>query len=476
MQKTSLWNGIYRLLSSLAVSVLISPICYLFFYHWLDIPWAALWFFAVLLSTLGSGMQTLYGAVTAPRRRSYSYSENEDKFSVAKAALPTIAAAIIAALSKGIFDDLSLLAYQSGYVTTYSADSIYPLLGALMVFVMIMVGVVTWFIPTERLISEQTIIPYFGISLIIFALSVLMSVPTGMLSLSIVAFAVIAFFVMNQTYITRGVKDSLTSVSPAGRIYNLRLVLLLVLALLLLLLFCDIIVTGVSYFAKLLFVYITVMALQGSDDTEKYYDTSDAADDFSGVSFEAQPVGDRFMIILCVIIFIAALVLLITRGSKYTKVIIEKIKQLIADIILFITNVRDFNGLKREQEWDVKNFEDEEIKLQNDKIMSRSESSYRGRSYRDFLAELNVKKTASEQIKLAYSVMRGALRDAGYGVVPSYTPREARERIHSRSQYDVTEITDAVESVDYAEVEPDGDTCRRVLTDMCGIIEKQFNE
>ncbi|MCD7776069.1 MAG: DUF4129 domain-containing protein [Firmicutes bacterium] len=476
MKKATVWDGVYRFMSSLAVSMLVTPLCYLFFYHWLDIPWGILWLFAALLSTLGFGMQTLYDAVVSSGGRSRGYREDSGRFSVANAAIPTLIAAVIAFISKGIFDSLFLSAYKSGYVATYTSESVYPLLGALIVFGLIMVGIVTWFIPTEKLISEQTIIPYFGISLVIFALSVMTSVPTGMLSASFAVFAVIAFFVMNQSYISRGVRDSLTSLSRSGRLYNVRLVLLLTLSLLLLLLVADIIVTGVSYFARLLFVYVTVMLLQSGDDTEKYYDTSDAADDFSGVAFEAQSVGDRFMIIVCIIFFIAALVLLITRGSKYTRMIIARVKQLIANIILFIMNARDFNGFKKDDEWEIANFEDEEIKLQNDTIESRPGGVYKGRSYRDFIAALSSKKTASEQIQLAYSVMREVFRERGYGVLPTYTPREAQERIHSRTQYRVTDITGAVEMVDYAQREPDGETCRRVITDMCGIIEKQIDE
>ncbi len=478
-----LFSKFYKLLSVIAVTCIVSPAAYLFLYRTLPrgfiIPMYLIGFSFV---AIGYGMQSFYGTVTSPRhdpRKDYYYDNGfestESPFKPLKAALPLVIAALIGIFSVGISDKLLYFAYKTDIIATYATESAYPPVIAAFIFISVFLGIVLWFYPPHRIISMKSMLSYFGVILVIYAGSLMLSVPTNMLSVSLVVFFACSFIVLNQTFIQRGVTGTVTAISNNGRIYNIKLMIVAFAVVLFVLFIFAVVLMGVGFVLRFVIAYIASKMLISSGEEEDIYDVGDVKNKFSDVLFENQPLGDKFMIILCILLFIGAIVFFIFRGHAATKRLIENIKLWLREIFLFFMSLRDASFSKNEYSVDYSNYVDESIDLHEPQIRQYDPKVATKRSYKEFIAYLNSLDTATDQIRYVYITLLSVFREIGYGVKPAETPRETKNRVHARTaEHDITDVTNAIETVNYIESEPSGEESERTIRGVCRIIEKYF--
>lgn len=478
-----LFSKFYKLLSVIAVTCIVIPLAYMFLYRTLPqgviIPMYLLGFILVLL---GYCMQAFYVKVTSQGRdirKDYYYDNgfesSESPFKPLRAALPLVVAALIGISCVGVADKVLYFAYKNDIISTYTSESAYPPVIAAFVFILIFLGIALWFFPSHRIISIKSMLSYFGVILVIYAGSLMLSVPTTMLSISLVVFFACSFIVLNQTYIQRGITGTVTAISSNGRIYNMKLMIVAFAIVLFVLFVFSVILIGIGFVLRFVIAYLASQMLAASSDVEDYYDVGDVKNKFSDVLFENQPIGDKLMIVLCILLFIGAIVFFIFRGHTATKRLIENIKLWLREIFLFFMSLRDFSFVKNEYSVDYSNYIDETIDLHDPQIRQYDPKTATKRSYREFVSYLNSLDTASDQIRYVYITMLSVFREIGYGIKPSETPRETKSRVHSRTaEHDITDVTNAIETINYIEFEPNGEECERTIRGVCRIIEKYF--
>lgn len=481
-----LFKKFYKILAVIAVVSVIVPVVYFCFYWFVPKSyWIYVYLVSVALVAAGYGMQAFYGAVTMSRHNSREgyddesgYEASVKPFQPLRAAGPIVVAALIAFLFRGIVDRMLYAAYVNGLSYGYDSQSLYPYVGMIIAFGLIFAGIVLWFYPPHRIISMRSMFTYFGVMGIVFAASVMMSVPTAMMSVSLIVFFACSFIVLNQTHIRRGVTGTLTAISDEGKYYNLKLMIVASVVVVFILVIFAAIFTGVGFLLKFIFVYVAVKLFNVSSTTDDdYYDSDDARADFSDVMLENQPVGDKLLIILCIAIFIFAIVFFAFRGHELTKKLLEKIKLWLRELFMFFMNAREYKGMGTSLTRMFANYTDETISLQDATIRAYDPKAEKKRSYREFIAYLNSLPTATDQIRYAYVTMLYVFRSLGYGIKRSETPRETKARVMARSAgHDLAAVTEAIEAVDYIEREPSEERCDEAVKAMCRIIRNNFDE
>lgn len=478
---------IYKLLSVTAVISVVAPIVYFFFYRLVpEMPQSVFFIMTAIPVAVGYAMQSFYGKVTSSRHNSRDgydddsgYEASVSPFKPIKAAVPIVLSAVIAVIVRVIADKLMYNAYVNGYIYTYDSNSLYPYIAMLLVFALNFVGIALWFYPPHRIISLRSMLTCFGGSSAVFAMSVMMSVPTEMQSFSLVLFFACASIVLNQTYISRRFTGVLTAISTEGKYYNGKLMVFIALITLVIMLIIASVFTGIAFVLKFAFIYIAVkiVGAGGASNDDYYYDVSDAEADFSDVMISNQPIGDKLLLIACVIIFIAAIVFFAFRGHSFVKKLTAKLKQWFREIFMFFMNMREYKSLGISSSYGFANYTDETIKLQDAAISPYDKKAEKKRSYREFVSYLNSLPTASDQIRYAYVTMLSVFRSLGYGIKRSETPRETKLRVAARSaNNNLDSITDAIEAVDYIEKEPSEEKCDEAIKLMCRIIRNNFEE
>ncbi len=478
---------IYKLLSVAAVVSVIAPIVYFFFYRL--VPEMSQFVFFLITAipvAIGYAMQSFYGTVTSSRNNSRDgydddggYEAFVNPFKPIKAAVPVTLSVIFALIIRVVTDRIMYSAYRNGYILTYDSNSLYPYMAMLLFFALNFIGIVLWFYPPQRIISLRSMLTYFAVSSVVFAMSVMMSVPTEMQSFSLVLFFVCASVVLNQTYISRRFTGVLTAISTEGKYYNGKLMVFMALITLVIMLLIASVFTGIAFLLKFAFIYIAVKIVGAGGDAndDNYYDVSDAEADFSDVMISNQPIGDKLLLIACVIIFIVAIVFFAFRGHSLVKKILAKLKQWFKEFFLFFMNMREYSSLGVSSSHRFANYTDETIKLQDAVISQYDKKAEKKRSYREFVSYLNSLPTASDQIRYAYVTMLSVFRSLGYGIKRSETPRETKLRVAARSaNNNLDSITDAIEAVDYMEKEPPEEKCDEAVKLMCRIIRNNFEE
>ncbi len=489
MEKTRIskngFNKIYKLLSVIAVNAVISAGAYLIFYRLFGPLSFLLGIVLAILCAAGYGMQALYGSATShrrdPRRGYYDESGYEGSvtaFTPLRAAVP-LTVAVAAALLLYRPYDMFLMSFEGvAEEFIYSGFSIYTLLLSVATFVGIASGVVLWFYPAHRVLSLRTMFSFLAVLLIMFFTSVVLSVPTGMMTFYLLIFTLCSFTVINQTHIQRGVSDTLTAISPGGRTYNLRLIAVAVVSALLLVFLASIVFTGLKYIGLLVFgVFLSTSYGTGNNSEYGDYTPDDLDSRLDDFFITNQPVGEKILFALFIILFITAIVLLIARGAEVTQRFFRGLKKWLRELFMFFMDIRGFRPSRYGAEIDFSNYQDEEIKLQRAAIRDFDGGGGTHHSYREFIAKLNALPTASEQIRFAYTTLMSAYRERGFGNVPSNTPREAKEKISARvSEPSLEDTVEAIETVNYAERELSEADCRKVITSMCVFLERQWED
>lgn len=474
--KQGVFNRIYKLLACIAVSAIIMQAVYLLVGAALSSLTVLLWIPLLVLMAVGYFLQDIYGRITDPRHHGRKYyfdesgyeSPDEGTFKPLKAALPMIFAAALAVAVYYIMFLLMARINAPNGVFRDDPNSLYPLIFALSSFFGMTSGIFLWFYPPHRVISLPTMFSFFALSFIFYVVATMMGIPTGTMTLFLAVFAICALVVLNQTHIQRRATDALATISTVGRAYNFSIIMVMLIVIVAASLVVASVLVGLRFIGRLLLALILSSSMD--HDSEEYYETY--GEGGRGLLIlEGQPLGEKLLLALFVGLFLVVVVFFIMRGSEYTKRIIGKIKEWIREIFMFLTMAWDLNSGFHEYYNDFANFKDETIRLQKATIREYERRAQRTRTYKEFLAQLASLPTKEAQLQFAYVTLRGIYRSRGLSVKNSDTPRETCALVQSRTtDSEITDITHALEEVDFRESDIGADESKRVLDEMCRII------
>ncbi len=483
---TAAYNKIFKLLAVIAVSSVISDIIYLLIGHVAFVLWPII----LIFCACGYALQAVCGKIVSPHRDmrvgytdETGYEEYDEPFSPLRAAFSLTVCAVISVLLYKPFDLLLLAASKSMPGVVYSENSLIPIILVVFAFIGFGSGVVLWFYPAHRIISLRTMFTFIPAFWIVFLASFFFDRDSAPMSVFLAVFAFCALIVLNQTHIQRSVNDTVTAISGRGRRYNLKLMMFVVLVFLFLLLVISAVVVGVSK----IFRFIAALFLASSLNQEAqqnglpggyYTDQGGSYEELAQLFGKGEPVGERLLFMLFILLFIGGVAFLIMRGTETVKRFLAYAKEWLSNVFMFLMNAWHFNArLDPDDEDDFLNYRDEEIKLQHADINEYGRKAPpRANSYRDFMAKLNAMTTTEERIRFAYTTMMASYRSRGMGNRVADTPREARDVVIKKTgDGAVSRATDAIEAIDYREAELSEEAGRRVILDMCGVIEKHFD-
>lgn len=472
----------YDILLFTGAVCVITPGVYSLVRFFIPASWAAFTLPAVTLLLLaGWLMQALYSAITHNERvgsGSYSYETAERPFRTSRAIVPLIVAVVIAAASRYIFDR-ALYAAGEARLIDYDEFSALPYFGAIIVFVVMMLGIIMWFYPVERLATIKTFLPCMAIMLIEYVFSLYGD--AGMSNLSaacLAAFVSISVILMNQTYILKTFHGSVVSViTPRARLFNILLVALFIVGALAMMGLLYILLFGITTIIRILLFYMIYSAKLDEEYGEgmRYYDEADLEVNFSKVVYgQRNSAGSEVMFGIFAVVAVVLLFFLVFGRTTFVRSIIEWFKRWIAELIEFLSNSRYFMKRSSPKEELLVSYKDEEIKRQYAAIRSYEENIPEAKNYKDFLNKLAKCRTYGEKLGFAYRTLITLYRKMNVPIKRSDTPREIAVKVHNavESGRSIDEITRVFELVSYAETDPSDHEAGTVLETLCSIIKK----
>ncbi len=436
--------------------------------------------FNLLFILLGYFLQSVYARrIGLVRRLGTMQTDITDRgFVPSAAALPMLTALVMAFLSSFLYKELY---YQIAIRSTvlYKMDSLHPYLAAAGTFLMILVGIILWFYPPEKLINMRLLgIVFIGTAILVCVLlmfggtSVFAMVSQGsalpvMSTVCYFIFFSCLLYLLNQVYITRNYRGAVASViTPEARMFNMLLITCLIGFGITAILFVYLIICGAAMFGRMILFFFLYQVLRKSDsDTVKSeFVNFDASGEMASYVFSDSPIG-AWALYAFLAVLAMFFVLILCRKARS---IVSSIAAWIAEIISFWVVAKSF---WETTEIEILNYTDEETKLQKAAIRDYNAMAASSSSYDDFINRLNNLPDMGAKMSFAYSMMLRACRKAGIQLKTSDTPREACEKIRRFDIEESEELTEVFELVKYA-CQDLGDRTPEAIRSMCAVVKK----
>ena len=464
----------------LAASCAFVPIMYPFFVgtwgKWIPL----LPLFNVMFVLGGYALQSVYARrIGLVRLIGTGKTDITDRgFVPSAAALPILCAALVSFCSIFLYKELY---YQIAIRSTvlYKMDSITPHLTAIGTFVMILVGIVLWFYPPEKLINMRLlgvvfagtvilicVLLFFGGESVFAAMSKESALPV-MSTICYFIFFACLLYLLNQVYITRNYRGAVASViTPEARMFNMLLITCLIGLGLTALGVIYLLLAGAGMFGRMILFFFLYQVLRGngSEKIQSEFVTFDAGGEMASYVFNDSPIG-AWALYIFLIMLMLVFVFIFCRKAR---AIFAAISAWIAEVISFWVVAKSF---WETTEIEILNYTDEETKLQKAAVRDYTAMASSSASYEDFLTRLNGLSDMGEKMSFAYSMMLRACRKAGIQLKTSDTPREACEKIRRFDIEEAQELTEVFELVKYAEQDM-GDRTPEAIRSMCAVIKK----
>ncbi|MBQ2826302.1 MAG: hypothetical protein IJF13_03675 [Clostridia bacterium] len=442
-----LFGAIYKLIAVIGIGVFFLPLVSLFLGGYGDF-FFKLTLLGIIYAAIAVGycMSALFAL--AVRYKRPPADSVEKTFHFGMVTVPAAAAAIIAILSVRVFDRL-LFDYAELLGGRYDQKSFLPYLGAAMLFVIIVMGAVTFFLPVARLINQNTVtiaVPLFLGEYIFLGDEILM-----------ISVAAVYFFasavILNQYCISRNVFDSVSDITSAQRGYNMGLSVAMGGIVFPIFLLVAIVVVGLTVAVKIPIFLIAQQILapsteEGRDDAFSDFDTAGRAGAFDEAVLGGSPLVGTFFALFCII----CLGTIIFFGIKKTVPnfgIIEGIKDFfraIADYFMWYFGRNRHGVMINETVF----YKDEETALQDAVIAEYDPTVKPPKTYKDFYRVFSKLETADKQISYAYSALRSIYNDRNL-TKKTDTPRETEKKLTDYDvSFDIELITKKHEKLFYA--------------------------
>ena len=441
----------------------------------------------LVLMLLGWWLQAGFCAATRSRRASSSRSyEQENKFYSTKLAFPVaIVAVVLAVIASRMIDRYLFRRAQEVVGSYYDENSIIPLAGACVVFLVVMVGSFVWFFPYDRLLTGRGVFVGAILLMVSFMLySVTDSNARGMVAVCFIGYALCAVLAANQYAITRSYRGTVVSfLTPRARRYNMLLVLALTLAFVA---FCGLFYV-VAVGIRTLVLLVVAAVLSSTDDSDlgrlARQDPEYQAN-LNEYIFGSSKPNESLNYWLFILFFLCvgtALVVFLARHTDAMKRMITLVKDWIVSLFeLIFRPILDYIA-PGDGDDIFCNYLDEEEKLQDAEIREYlAPETERRMTYREFTSELRARHTPEERYRFAYSFFLSQLRSMQMFVKKSDTPREVAERVLVSRNFEddpdleksLAGITEEYERIEYADAgASDGD---EALEGLCRLIKNNM--
>lgn len=464
-----LFGAIYKLIAVIGIGVFFLPVVLLF------IGVGGFLFNSVILGIIylliaaGYIFSALFSLMVRYRRP--PADSVEKRFSFTMTIVPLTVSLGIALMSYRLFHKL-LFIYAEQLGIRYDNKSFLPVLGALIVFFILAMGVITFFLPAGRIINQNSItvvVPVFLAEYIFLGNDLLM-----------IFVAAVYFFasavILNQYCISKNVYDSVADITPAQRGYNMGLSVAMGGIIVPTFLLVAIVVVGVSVAVKIpIFLFaqsiLTPETEQGQNDSLHSLDPTGRGGAFDEAVLGGSPLVGSFFAMFCIL----CLGLIIFLGIKKTMPnfgIIEGIKDFfraIADYFIWYFG-RERRTIVNENVF----YKDEETAVQDAAISPYDPSGRPARTYKDFYRAFSKLDSAEKQFSYAYSTLRSIYNNRNL-TKDVDTPRESEEKLNAYDvSFDISYITEKYEKLFYAVHTLSDEELNKAIGEICSDLEKKL--
>ena len=364
----------------------------------------------------------------------------------------------------------------------YDDKSLLPYIAALLTAGFIIFGVIVWFIPSHKLINENTIIWCIALAF----LEYILCFDEQLMLFVISVFLVTSAIILNQGCISRTVYDSVADITIKQRGYNMMLALLFTTLVIPIFIICACVVAGVAVIIRIpIFIFAQGMVEEEEVDPfiNEYYGSGGSRADLFGESvFSGMDNMAAYFVGFLVICLIAFTMLGLKNRISFSDVsqkiadffknAIEALKELLEPIVEFFGG----DGLRRISAEITENiyYRDEEIKLQKATVNPYDDSVVEQMSYKEFYNNLTKLPDLRSQLSYSYRILRSLYKNKVDGKI-SDTPRQTNQKLNKYGvSFDIDYVTQKYEKLFYADFALDDTEAEKTLSEMCSDIRNKL--
>ncbi|MBQ4601780.1 MAG: hypothetical protein IJB24_02865 [Clostridia bacterium] len=463
-----------KLLSVFGFILILSPFLYAFMGAGENEIFDLLFAFAgpVLFISLGYLLQALVGRVTRYKRKDIRFDGGVKYIDLPACILPVVLCVLTV---------IPMIMLYRGYRISIDhfidAYALYLYIPPIIASAMMILGVVLWFLPYNKLIYTESVYGYGALYLICFIISGVFGVSLIPVTAAFALFIGIFFTVSNLGCIDESLSASKFRVpSNNFRSYNLKLTLkhYAVTVVCAILIFCLIMLT-----IGALHPDISLSQKNDKNKTDTLLDEHIAPDGISSKGFWAalfnvkDAEGMSGIMKVSMFVVVGAFLVLVLWWI-YRKHLLKKFFYLVK---LLFTSIGDFiEGLlslfEGKQNTSLpESYVDTDVDI--DCVIQYREYKIKEELTRhSFEAVLEAKSTLEEKYAYAYSVYTKLMRGHKYGIKPSDTPRVLTAKLSAARKNELEKATPVFEDIRYRVVRPDKTVCESQLTRLVDMVKQ----
>ena len=363
---------------------------------------------------LGYGIAALWGSLTACERvrQEHSYERTESYFSFGTL-IPAVITAVFPSIGALLATrELTATVTSSGTVIYDNASATPAVIGGAL-FACLVLGILLWFIPYNKVISIGNVLP-IGVGFIIVAVAggVFYGASTAFLTVAFVFYLFSAMAVINQGYLIKIINDSGTGTATEQvRRYNLAAVALAFGCIAVAGFFATAVIVGIVVSCRIVLYSVFKKALNGGGSgsgssigsTPSFNASEKLFGGITGTDGEGQAAFYYIVFLLMILAFVIALIVHRRRSGKRLPKPSELVSRLFNLILAVIAWFGSFFSTKRHDETDIAldDYTDEELIM--DKNAGNSVRSLSGKRGAKRLARMMAEcKTEGERLSVCY--------------------------------------------------------------------------
>lgn len=405
-------------------------------------------------------------------RRSEDIGRSLDKY----ISLPHLLLPVIIALGVGVSYALKR---RAELLAAHEIDlySLAPFGYGFLIFVLMLFGILIWFIPFGKLMTKQSLVPVGLVYLGFFVFTPFINVKSHtFIGVGYLVYVAAALFLINQASLERYFR-SVGGVSPSTRRYN---------ALIAIFLLCCILVTLFAVLGAMTGGFALVKgaiaaALRSGYEeyeSDEEYSVIDQSAPSEGVEFTLQPIPPMVRFFLFMILAVAVVIFFLMRiyhffkynssEGKFGGVLLaffEAIKDTVMGFIELLMRLFGSKFTKPVESSVPMSYHEERISLSGVSVREKGLPAIR--SYADFKNKLDRLSDPAERYRFAYAVML-RLAEESYALKGSDTPREAAKFLVAKGWDDaITDQSVSYEFTAYSSAIPPQERLESEITEIC---------
>lgn len=443
-----------------------------------------------LLFFAGYFLMSLWARLLKMSRETDSggYEAEGGYFSLVKALAPMLVIGICGIFVMKLAAELEYRYVMNTPGSYYDADSILPPAVMLFFDALMICGVVVWFIPHERLISQKTMFTSVGVMFVAYVFYGYIGGGGAMIGLSLMGYILMMSMALNQQSLTRTYRGTVVAfLSSEARRYNLKLAGAFCLFTLLLMGGGYMVATGLSVIGKSILYMIVYSKYDTS--SENYLDSGSSDERLSLFNLyvfgakEADDTVNYYMFLVFIVLSVPALIIFLFRRQGEIRALIDAVKRLVLQLIDFI-----FSPISDSMTYFIANMREEEQLSYLDTEEKLTSSFNGGRAdklgvrrfgWREFSAGLRAAPNENEKLCYAYAVFARQLYKIPQFAKTGDTARELHRKLKRRniaSDDELAAITATFERAKYSADGADPREAAAATEKLCRIIRRSLED